>query len=532
MPNGTSEELVQKLVEKFRSLLDEALVVAIASDHDLTQASQYESAQLVLEGLAQHVTTEEATGFNPSGIANVPEDTNGDESTVETGSQQASRAHDTDTTSTSDQTSTSANTAYSIPRLTSFDDESEEIKVLLLQGMFSELKEFDIKHCLGKANGDVQTALDELLNIQYLKSTGQEQKGIDGFFEPDEGAGKKKKRNKRKGKRAPGDETPSSSSGAASPLPDDSKELKRQDEIAYLADRLDLPFGVVSDIYYNKRCASGAAAVEILDQYMSQGIETQDKEGKKYAHELVQKYQNVPAKYMSTIVQVTGSISQEADDIAGLVSKHFVKNPWTEKLDVSYQLTPLPKEEIEEFETVMRGKPKLARPISASLSFPVGSSAYTQAAERAGQYNRAKREAASSAAALNRRGASNPLYRQAAGYYSERAREQARYEMHATSTAADLLVDKQSSSTSVDLHGVYVQDGVRIARQRVQSWWIGLGEFRSDKARQQPFTVITGLGRHSAGGVSQLRQAVAAALLQDGWKMQVETGRFIVKGKR
>ncbi|PCD43414.1 hypothetical protein AU210_002511 [Fusarium oxysporum f. sp. radicis-cucumerinum] len=483
----TSEELVQKLVEKFRSLLDEALVVAIASDHDLTEASQYKSAQTVLEDLAQHVTTEEATGFNPSGISNMPEDVNGDESTVETSSQQASRAHDTDTTSASDQTASTANTTYSIPRLTSFDDDSKENKVLLLQSMFSELKEFDIKHSLKKANGDVQTALDDLLNIH---------------------------------------------SGTASPSPDDQKELKRQDEIAYLADRLDLPFEVVSEIYYNKRCASGAAAVEILHRYMSQGIETHDKEGKKYAQELAQKYQNVPEKFMSTIVQVTDSISQESDDIAALVSKHFVKNPWTQKLEVSYQLTPLPVEDIEGFETVTRGKSKLVRPVSGSTSFPVGSSAYAQAAERASQYNRAKREAAASAASLNRRGASNPLYRQAAGYYSERAREQARYEMHATSTAANLLVDKQSTSTSIDLHGVNVQSGVSIARERVQSWWAGLGEFRSDKARQQPFTVITGLGRHSAGGVSQLRQAVAAALLQDGWKMQVETGRFLIKGRR
>jgi hypothetical protein len=215
------------LQEKFRSLLDEALVVAIASDHDLTEASQYKSAQTVLEDLAQHVTTEEATGFNPSGISNMPEDVNGDESTVETSSQQASRAHDTDTTSASDQTASTANTTYSIPRLTSFDDDSEENKVLLLQSMFSELKEFDIKHSLKKANGDVQTALDDLLNIQYLKSTGQEQKGINGFFEPDEAAGKKKKRNKKKGKKALGSETPSSSSGTASPSPDDQKELKR-----------------------------------------------------------------------------------------------------------------------------------------------------------------------------------------------------------------------------------------------------------------------------------------------------------------
>ncbi|KAM5350523.1 hypothetical protein ACJ41O_007028 [Fusarium nematophilum] len=531
MPRQTSEELVQGLVESFRSLLDEALIVAIASDHDLKQAAQYEAARTILEGLARDVTSEEATGFNPSGISGALEDTNDGVSTTETGSQQASRARDTDT-SASDLTTSTAGTAYSMPRLTSFNDDSEEAKVLLLQSMFTELKEFDIKHALKKANGDFQTALDDLLNIQYLKSTGQEQKGVDGFFQPDADVGKKtKNKKKKKGRKALETEMSTSSSGTSSP--DDLKEMERQEKIAYLVDRLDLPFGVVSEIFYNKRCASGATAVEILDRYISQGIETQDEAGKKYAQELAQKYRNVPENYMSTIVQVTGSISQEADDIAALLSKHFAKNPWTQKLNLNYPLTPLPQEDIEGFETVTSGKSRAATSLAPKAgSSSADPSAYVQAAERASQYNRAKREAAASAAQLSRRGASNPLYRQAAGYYSEVAREQGRYAAQATSTAADLLVESKSTSTSIDLHGVYVQDGVRIARQRVQSWWSGLGEFRSDKARQQPFTVITGLGRHSAGGVSQLRQAVAAALLQDGWKMQVDTGRFVIKGRR
>ena len=198
--------------------MDEALIVAIASDHDLKDTSQFEAAQTVLEGLAQDVTTEEASGFNPSGISSMPDDVNEDANTTETSSQQAS---------TSDQTSTSTNTSYSIPRLTSFDDDSEEIKILLLQGMFSELKEYEIKQTLKRANGDVQTALDELLNVQYLKSTGQEKKGIDAFFDPEGDATKKKKKNRKKGKKSPGDATPSSSSGTASPSPDDLKSMKR-----------------------------------------------------------------------------------------------------------------------------------------------------------------------------------------------------------------------------------------------------------------------------------------------------------------
>ncbi|KAJ3505242.1 hypothetical protein NM208_g16220 [Fusarium decemcellulare] len=373
MSNETSEELIQKLVDSFRSLLDEALVVAIASDHDVKDRVQYEAAQAILQGLAQDVTSEEATGFNPSGISGAPDDTNDGLSTTETGSQQASRARDTDT-SASDLTSSTGGTAYSIPRLTSFDDDSEENKVLLLQSMFEELKDFDIRHALKKANGDFQTSLDDLLNIQYLKSTGQEQKGVDGFFQPDSDVGKKKK-SKKKGKKSPANDASTSSSGTSSP--DNLKDMKRQDEIAYLADRLDLPFGVVSDIFYNKRCASGATAVEILDQYISQGIETQDEASKKYAQELAQKYRNVPEKYMSTIVQVTGSISQESDDIAALLSKHFAKNPWTQKLNLNYPLTPLPQEDIEGFETATYGKTKMTRPVTPRIGTAADPSAKT-----------------------------------------------------------------------------------------------------------------------------------------------------------
>ncbi|KAF7547892.1 hypothetical protein G7Z17_g7414 [Cylindrodendrum hubeiense] len=527
MSSETSEALVQKLVESFCTLLDEALIVAIASDHDLKQQSEYDAAQSILEGLAQDVTSEEATGFNPSGISGSPEETTDGLSTTETSSSpRASRTRDTDT-SNSDLASTSGS-SYSIPKLTTFNDDSEESKILQLQSMFTGLKEYDIKHSLKKAGGDFQTTLDDLLNIQYLKSTGQHQKGVDGFFQPDEEVGKKKKRkNRNKGKKPLESDIFMAREGATSP--DHVKEMKRQDDIAYLADRLNLPFDEVSAIYHRKRFSSGATAVDIIDQHISLGIEAQDDASKKDAQALAQKYRNVPEDYMSTVVQVTGSIPQWSDDIAALLSKHFAKNPWSQKLDFNYTLTPLPQEEIEGFEVGKAAVSRIARPAAPKGADPL---AYAQAAEKVTHYNRVKREAAASASQLNRRGASSPLYRQAAGYYADVAREHGRYAQQASSTAADLLVEQQSSSSSIDLHGVYVQDGVRIARQKVQAWWSGLGEFRAEKARQQHFTVITGLGRHSAGGVSQLRQAVAAALLQDGWKMQVETGRFVVKGRR
>jgi hypothetical protein len=303
-----------------------------------------------------------------------------------------------------------------------------------------------------------------------------------------------------------------------------------KEEIAFLADRMDLPIVEVSDIYRREWCSIGATAVVILEGYREQGIETQDNEGKARAAELVERYPGVPAYFMPTIVQLTASIPEFSDDLAALLDKHFNKNPSLQKLDFSYKLKPLNGEEIEGSSTHAPTKttklPKLD-PISVA-----GPLEYSEAIQVSQRYHQARRDATESAAQLHRRGASSPLYRQAAGYYADRAREHARLAQGVTSAAADLLVNQQSTPRNIDLHGVRVQDGVRIARQRAQAWWDGLGEMRVRRAKENSLTIVTGIGRHSAGGVSQLRQAVAAALVQDGWKVQVETGRFVITGRR
>ncbi|KAK4173677.1 hypothetical protein QBC36DRAFT_389537 [Triangularia setosa] len=133
-----------------------------------------------------------------------------------------------------------------------------------------------------------------------------------------------------------------------------------------------------------------------------------------------------------------------------------------------------------------------------------------------------------SAASLRRQG---PLARQGAVVYTDRAREQARAALQQASAMADAHVGQQSTATMVDLHGVLVLDGVRIAREHVWRWWNNLGENRAVEARDPGFTVVTGLGRHSAGGVSRLRQAVGAMLKNDGWRVETLTGSFHIRGR-
>ncbi|KAG6207665.1 hypothetical protein E4U35_000766 [Claviceps purpurea] len=541
MTNQNDSELLQELVDSFHTLLDEALIVAIAGDFELKDPSAYARARSTLDDLAQSVPSEEVSGFNPSGLIFDAEEGTGHQNAhldrldhVDTSTTSAS--HTTSQVYATDKSSTDASSH--VPdsprlalRLTSFNKDSEEDKILVLQSMFAELKPYDVSYALKKADGDFQMALDDLLNIQYLQSTGQQLKGVDGFFVTESKAGKRKRKKKGDKKVASSD---SDLSGSTSMSNQTSAIENGQDEVQYIADRFGVRSDEVTPIYRNCEGSQGATVVKLLEQYISHGVETQNEAGKETSDTLIKKYRHVPPEFMPTIVHVSGSIPQFAEDIAALLNKYFSKPTKAKKIDLAYRLTPLPQGEIEGSQYLSPGAANAARigPAAAS-STSLNIKSVAEALGRADTYHQARRDAASTAAQLHRRGASSPLYRQAAGYYADRAREQARYAQSATSTAADLLVDEQSTRRSIDLHGVLVHDGVRIARQKVQDWWQGLGEMRARKAREQGgFTVITGLGRHSAGGVSQLRQCVAAALLQDGWKVSVETGKFVVLGRR
>lgn len=130
-----------------------------------------------------------------------------------------------------------------------------------------------------------------------------------------------------------------------------------------------------------------------------------------------------------------------------------------------------------------------------------------------------------------RRGKSDAHYRPVAGVYAERAREQLEAYRAVEVRKYEALVNEQSSAGHIDLHGVPVADGVRIALEKTSNWWADLGDNRTKKAREKGFVVVTGLGKHSAGGVSRLRQEVGAALKREGWRVTVETGQFVVTGR-
>ncbi|ORY25627.1 hypothetical protein BCR39DRAFT_600061 [Naematelia encephala] len=164
---------------------------------------------------------------------------------------------------------------------------------------------------------------------------------------------------------------------------------------------------------------------------------------------------------------------------------------------------------------------------------------------------RAKRELAIREAGRHFRGGSGgkAVSGAVAGHYAAQAREAMAKAREWELKAARMVVQGQmdrSGGTTVDLHHLTINEAVTISREAAQRWW----KTQSDKhqgsnhqSRDKPLTVVpsrgltivTGVGRHSAGQRGVLGPAVANALEVDGWRIdRGETGRgyLVVKGKR
>ncbi|KAJ9132174.1 hypothetical protein NKR23_g11384 [Pleurostoma richardsiae] len=210
------------------------------------------------------------------------------------------------------------------------------------------------------------------------------------------------------------------------------------------------------------------------------------------------------------------------------------------KVNVDYRLAPssVPLDSEEGPTTSSRSSPiprsaRMTSSVSSSgSSSPARSRAYHELKSMSTNMRQSSSQSFIDAHQAWRRGKSDALYRPVAGILAERGREQAARARAIESETYDALVDEQSSPTHIDLHGVTVADGVRIALERTKLWWVGLGEERTKRAREEGFTIVTGLGTHSSNGVSRLRQEVGAALKREGWRVRTETGQFVVTGRQ
>ncbi|KAK8085021.1 hypothetical protein PG997_006292 [Apiospora hydei] len=477
-----------------------------SSDFHLNDPEQFQLARDILLSISRDVEAEEATGFNPSGIgADEIVDINklnlddADETAAAvvgsdvkssdglTTTTESSQAHSLFSASSSKASTLDASETFRVGVFDGLKDAEKEEQLL---SMFTSLKPVDVRLALKKNKGDASLAIDHLLNIEWLEQTGQRIKGVDGFYTPDE------------------------------------------TNIAYLSERFTQPESDIEAIYRHCGESTGASVIQIVDNYLALGIQPVfGPQLSAFGEQLKQKYSWIPAEYFPAIIELTPTRIY-AEDIIDILAGYFEKPEYL-KYDISYSVASSPADgELISSNGVidLRKKPVSSSGQTTPLSgsFPANLKSATASSQNLAQM---RDHSYNSAAAAFKKGRSDPLFRLAAGYYSERAREQASAQRNAASIEAGYLVEQNSTADKIDLHGLTVQDGVSLALQFVRKWWERLGEDRARKARDG-FTVVTGIGRHNSDGKSRLRTNVCKALLADGWKVEVLTGQFLVTGRK
>ncbi|KAI0515023.1 hypothetical protein F5B22DRAFT_213657 [Xylaria bambusicola] len=530
----------KKLVDELASRLDEATILSITGDYDLSKSNEFATAREVLLSISENVSAEEATGFNPSGSGGY--DLPRSEAT-----ESDFRSNDELTTNTETLSSPSRDT-LSHPSSPTFEREvpgiihvsvldglTHEEKVGQLASMFVSLKYIDVKLALQKAKGDANLAIDELLNLQMLEQTGERPKGIDGFYKSDDDAPLSKKQERKKKKKVAKVAASRSADAATAPGEAPAHDDHDDDNIKFLSDNFMLPLDDAADVYQRNKCSLGAAIIATLESYIAINLPPETNPNQLRQIEEQQKRVTwIPYEYFSPIFDITAS-SQAAVEIINALADHFEKPAYI-KYDVSYNAAASGLELASEPDEINTKSSWKTVP-SSSSKLPLGRQLRTSptALQEAGATKAALAASAkhsyASASSTYKKGKSDPLMRQAAAFYAERGRTEAANYRQVTSMEASLLVDQQSTGDVIDLHGVSVQDGVDIAIDRVWGWWNSLGENKLRKARANGLEIITGYGRHSSDGKSRLRINVFKALVADGWRVQVLTGSYLVTGR-
>ncbi|KAI1416593.1 hypothetical protein F5Y13DRAFT_119677 [Hypoxylon sp. FL1857] len=549
------EDPRKRLTDEFGSFLDETTIISISSDYNLDDPEEFAAARQVLLTISKDVVAEEESGFNPSGlgldgVVDINSSNQGDEAEAAagtTGSDARSVGGFTATTESSAPPSlessgpskTSSHESPGLLHIDIFDSLSDAEKEHQLAEMFVSLKPIDVKLALQKSKGDASLAMDELLNLQWLEQTGQRPKGVDGFYVSDDDSviSQKKKKGKRKKKVKVA--TPKATTSAKTSEDASTDGSVQTDHITLISDRLKLSPSEVTSIYHRNNASPGATVIEILNNFIVISLSPSDPDLQSDIEEETAKFPWVPRDF----IQATLQICPARDDATGIIrilADHFEKPSYL-KYDVSYSVVASDSELVAAESglidvSMSRQLPKSSPNMqTAAVGSPLRTLNQPTNLQAAAAVSRTLAESRNhsftSAAAAFKKGRSDPLFRQAGAYYAQRAHEQAMSFRQASSVEANYLVDQKSTKDMIDLHGVTVQDGVSIALDRVWKWWQSLGEERARKAKQG-FTVVTGIGRHSADGRSPLRINVFKALVADGWKVEVLTGSYLVTGRR
>lgn len=518
----------------------------------MSDPAEAEAAHTALEVLKQDAVSEEANGFDASATTVQDMQTDGWEHS----------SHQTATTSSETDVTSLSNGIRSIDFETSSDPGHEPdkecinmdflteldnaTKVAILVEIFPDIGQYTIDHTIKKCNGKWERAIDELLNhsVIHLDTVVGESKimakGVDAFSEDNTRRRGRRKKEKRKKHLTDVDDVRSSSLPNATTASGNAWKTGAMD-IDFIATRISLPKEAVSSAYYNHSASIVNTITALLDTNIldvnSAQTTSSDPDTQAMAFQLGQEFPAISASHLTALIRLTHPSAASAHELAKIMTK-----PTSPKhiggIEIVTRHTPI--ETLISDEDTSPRPPTNRRGATILDSHRSGIDPNTMALAFQLAGSRAKTQAR----AASRRSKSDGLYGGAAAYYSQVGREYSAQCHQARSNAADVLVESQSDTRAglLDLHGVTIPDAMRITRAKTINWWHAIGMrgnmgvdgrvMRDAGSMSTTLRIVTGMGRHSAGGVSRIGPAVEKTLTRDGWIFGYNEGVYIVSGKK
>ena len=414
-----------------------------------------------------------------------------------------------------------------------FDKRNEELsfaeKVNGIKEIIPEAKDFDISYTLKKYHNNFHRALDDLLTQNFLDGPidGEiipSRKGIEAFMEPamtrrerTAMKGKKKRESKQLLRRT--SSTPKLET--ARDYHESSNQWLRVDDLVnFIQDRTYLSPKIIRSTYHSSGATLPSTIAALCTSkdpeiYSNPYLpDTSPATIEAHAQNLILEFAHSLQYHQAVaLIKLTHPATTSAREMAlALTSSPNV--PSTSTITPHYILPP-------------------PSPPSSSQSSP--SSSYVPLSQsRAATLALIRSNAHTQSRSASRKAKSDHLMGGAASYYNSVSRDVAATLRQDEAARADALVSSQSKAGEVDLHGLNLKDAVRVSRERVEAWWESEGRewARAGKVMNDGgLRIITGLGRHSAGGKAVLGPAVCKMLNTEGWRVQVGDGVVRVTGR-
>lgn len=519
--------------KQFCPPIDTALFFAILSDYDLEDPTSVDTLCATLESLKDGVAAEGDTLFDPSGTCLPQDDSSSQDSSQRTQSWQGLLSDDTEFTTVSkslpsfsidgdgDSETQRNDDARRIEHDKELEGLSVEDKTLMLIDMFPTTKAFNVGYILKKVSNSFSKAVEELLSYAFLEEEGSSSskpvinRGVDGFAGPSHARGRKTRNERKKeSRRTSSTPNPLTTKSANPSTNSPSRWDQAKQDVEFITQRTYLPQKSVSSVYHESGGSLGVTIATLcsfsdFNPYVSSASQSALQTR---ISELALNFPSLPLPQTAALIRLTHPSTASAHELARALVHSSSVSP-SELITPHY--LPRPRSPLSPQNSPHNSQPPL--PLST-----------------VGELTSARSSAFAQARAAHRKSKSTPLMAGAAAYYSDVARDASALLKRHEAAAAETLVVSQSRAGEVDLHGVNVKDGVRIAKDRVETWWgaEGRGEWaRQGKIIGPGLRIVTGVGRHSEGGRGRLGPAVGAMLVKGGWKVEVTEGVVTVVGR-